>query len=276
MAVTEQRLQGLTGAEFGQAERYFRAASNLQVLVTLTAAVSIFVTDGVLSLIAGAITLALFAAWAFQDWSYRDSRAQAERGRRALWIADGLGDRISREELRDVEVGFTVSASDGAAAENPNYFASKAPAGEARLSELMEESGFYSCRLYRRSATWAWRRLAGATLVAIALLLSSIVFGSSEGAVTVARLVCTGLVFFIGSEVLGSARAYTRAYESLSSWQARLRAIRAKGYPTGDLLLLFTDYNSAVEGAPMMAPGVYNKDKDELDNLWRRHLENRD
>jgi hypothetical protein len=273
VAVTEQKLQGLTGAEFTKAERHFRWASRLQVLVTLVAAASVFITSGAASLVAGSVSLALFAGWAWHDWSYRDCRAQAERGRRALWIADGLGDRISREELRDVEAGFHITAAQGEAAENPEFFASKRPAGDARLTELMEESGFYSCRLYRHSARWAWGIFALSGAVAFGLLLSAVVLASAEQAVTVARLVSTGLVFFIGAEVLGAARGYTRAYEGLASWQARVRAVRAKGYPSGDLLLLFTDYNSAVESAPMMAPGVYKKHAADLDRMWRRHLE---
>lgn len=276
MAVTERKLQGLTGAEFSKAERHFRWASRLQVFVTFVAALSVFITSGSASLVAGAVSLALFATWAWHDWSYRDCRAQAERGRRALWIADGLGDRISREELRDVESGFHITAAEGEQAENLDFFASKKPAGDARLTELMEESGFYSCRLYRNSARWAWGMFALALAVAFCLLLSAIVFASDDQAIVLARLVSTGLVFFIGAEVLGAARGYTRAYEALDSWQARLKAVRAKGYPNGDLLLLFTDYNSAVESAPMMAPGVYKRNAAELDRMWRRHLEAQD
>ena len=273
MAVIEQRLQGLTDAEFGKAEKQYRIASTLQAVVTLLAASSVFVTDQRLSLLVAIATLAVFGLWANIDWAYKDTRLQAERGRKALWIADGLGDSLSKPERRDVEAGFHCTDEEGRAAENPEYFASKSPPGDKRLTELIEESGFYSCRLLRHSAKWAWTRLILGGAVALGLLLSAILVGSSGQTVVIARLVCTALVFFIGNEVLGAAKGYDRAVEVLSKLQARVAAIRATGYPSGDLLLLFADYNAAVEGAPMMAPGVYDRHQARLDDLWRRHLE---
>lgn len=273
MAVIEQRLQGLTDAEFGRAEWYFRRGSDLQVAITVLAAASVFITNEPLSLGVAIVALALVGLWAASDWRYKDSRYQAERGRKALWIADGLGDKLTKSERREVEAAFHVSDDEGRSAENPDYFASKAPPGEQRLTELIEESGFYSCRLFNLSASWAWTRFVMAVAVAAALLLSSILVATYEQLVTVGRLVCTGVIFFIGNEMLGAARGYTRAHEALSSLQARVRAIRGNGYPAGDLLLLLGDYNSAVESAPMMAPRVYEKHRVRLDDLWRRHLE---
>ena len=273
MAVNAQRLEGLTSAEFGKAERLFQCASRLQLGIAVAAALSIFITAEMPTLAASIVVVLLYVAWAALDWYYRDSRAQAERGRRALLIVDGLGDKVSPGELREIEACFTVTKKQGKAAENPEFFASRKAPGEPRLTELLEESGFYSCRLYYFSAGWAWRRLAFSLVTSVALLLSAILVADASQLVISARLLCTVITFLVSDEVLGAGRAYLRAHQALGGLQARIRALRQCGYPRGDLLILFADYNSAVEGAPMMAPGMYKKHSQRLDELWRQHLE---
>lgn len=273
MAVIHERLEGLTGAEFAKAERLYRWASRTQVAIAVLAAGSIFLIDTTTNVMAAAAALILYVVWSALDWSYRDSRGQAERGRRALLIADGLGGCVSPGEMRDVEAHFSVSEATARDSRNPEFFASERAVGEARLTELIEESGFYSCRLYRLSATWAWSRFVVAGFIALILLISSVTLMDVEQLALGARLVCTVLIFLVGQDVLGAARAYMRAHEALASLQARVRAVRQVGYPKGDLLLLLGDYNSAVEGAPLMAPGVYKREAARLDALWRAHQE---
>ncbi len=273
MAVIHPRLEGLTSAEFAKAERLFRWAARVQFLVAILAAASIFVIDPTFNVAIAALALFLYFAWAALDWNYKNARGQAERGRRALLIADGLGGTVSPGEMREVEAGFSVDPAAGREAQNPEYFASDREVGEARLTELLEESGFYSCRLYGLSATWAWRRFALAGGIFVLMLLSSVTVMQGEQLALFARVTSIALIFLVGQEVLGTAKAYSRAQESLSGFQARVRAIRELGYPKGDLLLLLGDYNSAVEGAPLMAPGVYKSAAPRLDELWRTHLE---
>lgn len=274
MAVNHSRLEGLTSAEFAKAEQLFRWAARVQLNVAILAAASIFVIDPMLNVAMAALALFLYFAWAALDWLYKQSRGQAERGRRALLIADGLGDTVSAGEMREVEAGFSVDPAAGREAQNPEYFASDREVGEARLTELLEESGFYSCRLYGLSAEWAWRRFALAGGLFVLMLMSSVTVMQGEQLALFARVASAALIFLVGQEVLGAAIAYSRAQESLSSFQARVRAIRELGYPKGDLLLLLGDYNSAVEGAPLMAPGVYKRAASRLDDLWRTHLQN--
>lgn len=273
MAVIHTRLEGFVGAEFGKAEALFRRAAMVQVVVAGLAAASVFDVNPTINAVVAVVALALYGAWAVLDWQYRDARGQAERGRRVLLIADGLGGTVSPGELREVEAGFSVSQSKGKEAQNLYFFASDREFGEARLTELLEESSFYSCRLYRLSATWAWRRFVVAIAMCMLLLITLPSLMQSEQVALYARVVSTVLIFLVGQEVLGTARAYSRAHEALTGMQARVRAIRELDHPLGDLLLLLGDYNSAVEGAPLMAPDVYKRAAPRLDELWRTHLE---
>jgi len=271
MAVQALTLEGLTSAEFQKAEGFFRGAARTQLALLLVAAVSIFVTAETPTLLLGISTALLFALWAWLDWNYRACRGQAERGRRMLLIVEGLGNNVSLEEQRDVEEGFSITATEGQAAQNPNFFASNRAPGNERLVELIEESAFYSCRLYRFSAGYSWRRLSLFSVICLALLLSSITFASSSDLANGARLFCVIAVFLISQEILGNGRDYNEAYKALSAMQGRIRALKRGGYPEADLLVLMADYNSSVEGAPMMAPGIYKRNAANLDDLWRRH-----
>jgi len=272
MPVQALTLEGLTSAEFKKAERLFRHAARVQVALLIISGLTIFVTAAAPTLIFAIVSALLFAAWAALDWQYRASRGQAERGRRMLLIVEGLGDDVSIEEQRDVEEGFSVTSDEGRNAENPDFFASERPRGNARLIELLEESAFYSCRLFRLSASRAWSKFALFTVACLLLFLSSITIADVGELTSGGRILCTILIFLISQEILGNGRDYGKAYQALSTIQARIRAVRSAGYPQADLLVLLSDYNSAVEGAPMMAPGIYERNASELDALWRRHL----
>lgn len=271
MAVGAKILEGLTNAEFGKAERLFTWSGRAQLALAVLSAVTVFVSDTTATLLLAILAAAIFAGWAYADWLYRASRAQAERGRRALLIVDGLDGTVSPGEVRDIEAGFTVTNEQGARTHNPEFFASTKDKGKERLLDLIEESAFYSCRLYRLSAAATWLKLVLFGAICLGLFISTVYFIDAETIAFTSRLVLVVLIFLISQEVLGSARDYERAHLALSSTQARIRAIRAAGYPEGDLLVFMGDYNSAVEGAPLMAPGVYQRNAARLDELWRRH-----
>lgn len=271
MAVGAKILEGLTNAEFGKAERLFTWSGRAQLALAVISAIGVFVTGTTATLLLAILAATIFAGWAYADWLYRASRAQAERGRKALLVVEGLDGTVSPGEIRDIEAGFTVSREQGERAHNPEFFASTKEKGKERLLELIEESAFYSCRLYRLSAAATWLKLVIYGAICFGLFVSTVYFIDAETIAFTSRLVLVVLIFLISQEVLGSARDYGRAHLALSSTQARIRAIRAAGYPEGDLLVFMGDYNSAVEGAPMMAPGVYKKNAAHLDELWRRH-----
>jgi hypothetical protein len=271
LVVEAKILEGLTNAEFGKAEKLFTWSGRAQLTLAVLSAVTVFVSDTTVTLLLAILAAVIFAGWAYADWLYRASRAQAERGRRALLVVEGLVGTVSPGEIRDIESGFTVTKEQGERAHNPEFFASTKERGKERLLELIEESAFYSCRLYRLSAASTWRKLVVYGSICFGLFVSTVYFIDAAKIAFTSRLALVVLIFLISQEVLGSARDYARAHLALSSTQARIRAIRAAGYPEGDLLVFMGDYNSAVEGAPMMAPGVYKKNASHLDELWRRH-----
>lgn len=272
LAVQSKALEGLINAEFGKADTLFTWSGRAQLGLALVSAISVFVSNATATFVLAVIAAAIFVGWAIVEWAYKASRIQAERGRRALLVIEGLSGTVSLGEIRDIEASFTVSGEQGEAAHNPEFFASVKEKGKERLLELIEESAFYSCRLYRLSAGLMWRRLVIFGALSLGLFVSTVYFMNGELIGLTSRLVLVVLVFLMSQEVLGSARDYSRSHLALSSTQARIRAIRSGGYPEGDLLILMGDYNSAVEGSPLMAPGAYSKNAKRLDNLWRKHL----
>ncbi|WP_339822499.1 hypothetical protein [uncultured Parasphingorhabdus sp.] len=273
MAVRETTLEGLTSAEFKKAERLFKRAFYSQLIIAAFGMLTIFITNGNWSLIFAVAAMIGYMIWFLISLYHRESRGQAERGRRAMLISDGLSEHLSPSEARDIEVAFTVTKEDGKFSENPDFFATDKAAGNDRLAEMLEESAFYSCNLYAASARQTWVSLFLFMCIAIAMFASSMLFLDVSQIQLGARLLCATLVLLMSQDIAGNAMAYASAHRQLAGFQSRLKNLRLSGYPQPDLLLLLGDYNSAVESAPMMAPGVYQQNRVRLDELWRKHAE---
>lgn len=277
MTLNNGKLIGLQRAEFNKAAKLQLWILRVQVFIAIVAGAAVFVEDSVVAYSAtiAAVTLAL--VWAWLGWSYRESRGQAERSRRATLLMDGLGVQVSSGELRDLEASFTISPEEGAKHEDPNYYATQAPPGDARLAEMIEETTFWSADLMHYSARRTWILFIVFLGLGLAFLFAAVPWSGNEEIKGGVRVFCALLTLLVSTDVLGAAFSYGNAAKALKSMLPRLEAVRALGYPRADLLLLLADYNSAVEGAPMYPPGIYDKRRDRLNKLWNNrqpHLPN--
>jgi hypothetical protein len=134
---------------------------------------------------------------------------------------------------------------------------------------MLGESAFYSSHFLRWSAQRAWFLFIGFLTVSLLLLFATLPFLHSQQWMGEVRVVCSLLVFYVSSDVLGAALSYSSAERVVCNICIRLQRAKAASYPTHDILLILGDYNSAVEGAPLMVPGIYESHRDELDRLWK-------
>jgi hypothetical protein len=269
MATREDRLIGLQRAEFSKAQRL-----GLLVLLTPTgtaalAGAAVFITTPILSYSAAVLAFVLVVVWAFLDWRFRECRSQAERARRATLLMEGLGEQVSKAEVKDLEAAFTVTEEEGAKYIDPNYYSAQAQAGHERLAEMLEESTFWSYHLMRTSAQFAWIMFGGALLFGIILFFAAIPFFQASQLQGAVRVFCALLALLVSTEVFGRALSYSGASMRLGTIRPRLDAVRASGFPRADLLILLCDYNSAVEAAPMVLPGVYKLKRKTLNRIWK-------
>lgn len=267
-AISRVQLVGLQRAEFAKAARLQQWILRTQLGIAALAAVGVLFEAPLVSYVVAIVALCLAGVWAAVGWQYRASRAQAERARRATLLMQGLDEGISDGELRKLKLDFTVSAEQGRVCEDPDYYAAQAEPGLARLVEMLEETSFWSCHLLKGSARRSWFAFIGFVVTGLILFLLAILVFEGDRLQGAARLLCVLLTFVVSTEVVGAALSYSDASQALATILPRIEAVRASGNRTVDLLMILSDYNSAVEGAPMFWPGLYDKERDRLNQLW--------
>lgn len=265
-----QQLTGLQRAEFARAARWHRALLVCQAAVAGLAAVTVYLREGTATYIFAVITVMVAIAYTAVNWRYGTTRWNAERARRATLLAGGLGVQIPEAEFRDMMARFSATREQGRKLEDPNYYAAKGEPGPKRLSEMLEESAFWSADMFRISAGISWVALAVLLALLLAALFAALPFVPAQSWMTAVRVVCAMLVLLVSKDLLGSAQDYSKTAAALSPLIARIQANRAAGFPLDDLLFILTDYNSAVERAPMALPRIYAWRKDRLNELWAR------
>jgi hypothetical protein len=262
------RLVGLQRAQAGKAAKLQSWILFVQIALALLAAATVYIANDTGAYLAAVATFGLAAVWAFLGWRYRDGRGQSERARRATLLMNSLGAELAPSDRRDLEACFNVTAEQGRACEDPDYYAAGAIVGNERLAEMLEETAFWSSRLMRYSARQTWWLFAVFMLLFLVLLLSSLPFVGVQHLLGAVRVGCAMLVLLVSTDIIGAALSYTSAANVLDRMGPRLDRVRTAGFPLHDLLFILCDYNSAVEGAPMFGPGIYAKHKDELNRLW--------
>ena len=262
------QLVGLQRAEFAKAARLQKWILRIQRGIAALAAIGVLFEAPLLTYVFAIAALCLGGVWAVVGWQFRASRAQAERARRATLLMQGLDERISDGELRKLKLDFTVTVEQGQGCEDPDYYAAEAAPGLARLSEMLEETSFWSCHLLSASARRSWFACMGFVAVGVILFMLAVLVFEGDRLQGAARLLCVLLTFVVSTEVVGAALSYSGASQALATILPRIEAVRASGNREVDLLMILSDYNSAVEGAPMFWPGLYAKERDRLNRLW--------
>jgi hypothetical protein len=151
----------------------------------------------------------------------------------------------------------------------PGYFAATEPPGVQRAAAMLQESAFWSTHLFRASAARMQIWLVGCGIAALVCLLAGPVLwpgAAHRVLIPVFSVLASSLVFL---EWLIRVMQYHAAAIETGEILQRLESLRAAGFPKDDFLLILVDYNSAVEAAPMMAPGVFKANHDRLDRIWR-------
>lgn len=225
-----------------------------------------FSNDGKHLLVLAGIGAVVLAVWLVCDTYYRRHRAAGDQARRLLLVIRGLDEDVA--ELSVIQAGFAAPVSQLPPMSVEDYFATTAPAGTTRVSEMVDESAFFTADLQRRSGEFMLLALFfGLVAVVVAWLAFAPRLDGSVHVIAARVLLAFG-VFLLSSDVLGAAFAHLRSASSMDSIRLRLSAARDRPRPLGDILQAMVDYNAAVESAPLPFPGVYKRRRKELDRAW--------
>ena len=193
-----------------------------------------------------------------------------EVARRHAMLADAFGELP--EPLQDAELRRRFSKRDERRAvslENPNYYASTASPGLARLADHLQESAFWSKDLYHRAASrtyFLFALLAVGVVVAALLTLPTVV---GETALFIARMIVLVLGVVIGVDVLGRALSWGEAGRQAERVDSRVGAAGARR-STKVMFGILADYAVATAGCPPIPTDLHTKEYERLNRLWEQ------
>jgi hypothetical protein len=258
-------LLALSRAEQEVAKGAF-TASRLAHIGTLGATLATLFTEGTLAYyLALAGLLTEVCAWILR---FRGDQRHwlAEEGRRRALLADALGKPTERLALRDLRASFSRRAERLAPDwEDANYYAAGDDPGLARLSSEMQESAFWSRRLY--ALAWQLSLVMALALLALVIVALLIVIGagSSNASLQVARVGVIFLSFLVFSDLLTQAIAWWDASQKSEEVYRRLDSGLSE---TATALAVFGDYSVATARTPPIPTVVYRLESPRIERAW--------
>src|SRR5438270_678927 len=135
MALTSANLVGYLLAETKRASRLRVWLFFLQLAAAVPAAFAVLVPDSDsdgLYWLAGSGAILLIGWW-FLNGRYARVRNAAQSARRGALLLGGLNESLSPGEIEALRERFTIEATEAAAKEKPDYYATTLPPGPPRL-----------------------------------------------------------------------------------------------------------------------------------------------
>jgi hypothetical protein len=243
----------------------------VQFAVAIPGALSIFVEDGLQLYWLAFAGVALLGLWIYLSLKHVHYREPGEKARRATLIVNGLGHKLSDALILQLNDMFDVSQEEVAKHKDSEYFASTEEAGYARLAQMLEQSAYFSGYLHKKSCFTMAALFAAGILASLLILLAAIPVSTSSELMIGARVVLATLVFFLSSDVAGAAFSHWNAWTEAERIRSILDAASARNYPPGDVLLCMSDYNAAMEAAPVVVPFIYRAYATRLNRHWNTY-----
>lgn len=191
-----------------------------------------------------------------------------ETARRHAMLASAFGESPEPIEERDLRSKFSKSDEQRASKlEDSAYYASSAAPGLPRLSELLQESAFWSKDLYEKAAARNYNRAALLITGVVVAALVALPTTASDISLLIARVVVVVLGVFIGGDVFGRARCWSGAARQTEIVYRRLLAAGARS-SNKVLLGILADYSVATAGCAPIPTDLHRTEHDRLDKLW--------
>lgn len=255
-------------AEFEKASKSQSWVVRMQFIVAFLSILTVFVDNEAFVYITAIIAFCTAIGWAYFDWLYKKYRSVAEKGRRVTLLAKGLDIILSDKECRDLLASFTATPDEAKKFEDPNYYANVKGEGYLKLAGMLQESAFWSKHLLSASSSRYWFYFITTIVLVIVLSFSLIPFLDYKTTMAAAKIVTIMLTVLVSNDILGRALAYSGAAREVDKVYDRLEGIKLSNKPENDLIFILSDYNSAIEGAPMFASGVYKENEVRLNKIW--------
>jgi hypothetical protein len=266
-------LQPLMQREYSAAKLWLRIAGLVQFGALLVAIVPLVHKTPVTVVAAAIAALGVPILIFLLRGASSPHHVRGEQLRRLLLVQDGWGHEPPRAELADLVATGTNLHSLDPKPIGP-YFSSKAPIGNRRLVENLQESAFYTkgnaalaARIYRMAAVVGLLLVAGL----IYYWLNSYFGARDSGATDYAQIYSTLVTFFVAGYLAESSQAFAelRNEAEYVYQQAEALQLSSAAPDTHDAYALLLRYSCATTRAAPLPGLVYRRTRNRLDAAWR-------
>lgn len=265
-------LIGSQKAEFNHASRLRTWVLRLQTAIAALAAITIPVQDDLPLYVAAVVALVLAVVGFFLWRELSASRGHAERLRRTTMLIGGLGFTIAGADLLELTRDGKAPEAEAKRLIDPKYFASDKAVGVDRLVDMLEESAIWTANLAKIAAQEAWMVFGGLILLTLMALFVAAAVASPSDWQLGARIVMAILASLLSADFLGSAMGYGEAHLAAKRTVDRLQRHKDANSSLEPVMLIFGDYNAAVEAMPPFSKGLYPRHENRLNAEYKMFL----
>ncbi|MEB4629291.1 GrpB family protein [Burkholderia contaminans] len=262
-------------AELNKAEDLQVLMMFTQFAVALIAAISVFSSSNKFLFFEAIAVFILMLLWLIFSQGQQRYRSAGDQARRVILLISGLNmDPSVGQRLRIID-GFKASILKMSPRREEDHFATREAPGYKRLSEMIEESSYWTRDLQQFSAKLLMVVLLILMVVAFVVGGMAITSMKSNGLISFSRATISIMVFFVSSDYLGLLLGYRGSALAIDEVFKRVETVSARGYLKSDTLLLMSDYNATIEKSPAPLPFVYKLRRNKLSQRWRAYVEAR-
>lgn len=186
---------------YDEAEKLWWWSLYLTLAAQLSSLVAVLINKAWVLAIGGFLALVapIGVVW-LREWASTLTQ-QADKCRRLILYADGLGEEIPKEDLATIRAWTTGTQLKAAPFTRP-YYASQLPSGSNRLVDIIAESAYFTCHLAGKVAGYLQIIFAISALALIGILYFSIsVPNSANIVIIVAKSAISAIAFFLAGDI---------------------------------------------------------------------------
>lgn len=262
-------LLGLSRAEQEYAKVLMSRRLGAHAFTFMLTAASLWLQEPFIYITAACALISEGTAWWFKK-AGSDSHARAEEGRRRVLIAQHLGENTNNIEDAKLLASFSKKARQNASDwQDDAYYSASGETGPERLCKALQESAFWSSRLYEAAARKSVTRVALFVIVTVFVVIVLAAIETESLASTAARFATCLLAAMISVDEVGQALTYRNAAYISDRVMHELDHIDP--HATGQLINVFANYAIATASSAPIPTRLYNNEHDVIEAAWQDH-----
>lgn len=267
-----QGLPRLRNHLFLRAEHLWELSILLAVAMLAATLVGLWVNKPFIVSTVGLVALVFPVAVSWLREAANVAQLRADKCRRLILLADGLGHEIAPAELAEVRAWGLGVKLDQAPFVRP-YYSSTLLFGFQRLADMSAEAAFFTEQLAGRMAT-ALKSAFCIALVAAIVALALIDFPGSVAQSSIvlgAKSVAIFLAFLISGDFLLIAHKYSDLRDAAQRAYQRCARLRTDGNVSADeVRAVVEDHGVSLTHCPPVPFWLYSYYRDELNSIYRQ------